>query len=111
MTEHFEFEDNGRVFVCTSERLSRTSSETWWWFRVSVEQNARYAPFRTTASDTESSVQRDVVGFYDALLARRAEPPVSRWQRGAGRPANSALNGTGAAASAAPGDGAASSVG
>jgi hypothetical protein len=82
MTDSFEFEDGGRRFVCNSERLSRSNPETWWWFQVSVESNARYAPFRTTDTDTRSSVQASVVGFYDALLAKRAEPPVRRWQRG-----------------------------
>ena len=82
MTDYFEFEDNGRRFACSTEQLSRTNPETWWWFRVSVEANARYAPFRASRHDTPSSVQASVIDFYNALLAKRAEPPVSRWQRG-----------------------------
>jgi hypothetical protein len=90
VTDSFEFEDDGRRFVCNTERLSRSNPETWWWFRVSVEANARYAPFRVSEDDTQSSVQANVVVYYNALLARRAEPPVRRWQRGVQRTPQSA---------------------
>jgi len=90
VTESFEFEDDGRRFVCSTERLSRSNPETWWWFRVSVEANARYAPFRASKDDTRTSVQENVVFYYNALLARRAEPPVRRWQRGVQRTPQSA---------------------
>lgn len=87
VTDRFEFEDGGRVFVCSAERLSRANPEVWWWFSVSAEANARYAPFRAKRGDTTVSVQSAVVEYYNAMRARRLEPPVNRWQRkGPGAP-------------------------
>jgi hypothetical protein len=85
--ESFEFEDAGRKFECSAERMRKTSPETWWWFRVSTEEQNRYAPFRTADDDTLSSVQERVVAYYNELLVRRAAPPINRWQRGGPKPA------------------------
>jgi hypothetical protein len=82
VTDRFEFENDGRHFVCSVERLRRAQPETWWWFSVSGEAHARYAPFRAESSDTRQSVQQRVVEYYAAMLARRAEPATHRWQRG-----------------------------
>ena len=87
MKETFEFEDAGRKFECSAERMRKTSPETWWWFRVSTEEQNRYAPFRTADDDTLSSVQERVVAYYNELLVRRAAPPINRRQRGAPKPA------------------------
>lgn len=83
MVETFEFEDSGRRFCCSVEPLRQSSPEAWWWFSVSLEEHARYAPFRVEKGDTQRSVQSRVVQYYDELLRRRAEPPVNRWKRGA----------------------------
>jgi len=77
----FVFVDAGRTFTCEVEAPGRSRSETWWWFRVSTEDHQRYAPFRAAADDTRDDVRARVVAFYDNLLARRAEPAASRWQR------------------------------
>lgn len=100
MKESFQFEDAGRKFECSAERMRKTSPETWWWFRVSTEEQNRYAPFRTSDDDTQSSVQERVVAYYNDLLVRRAAPPINRWQRGAPKPAGAAEGEAGVAAPA-----------
>jgi hypothetical protein len=85
--DSFEFVDAGRRFECSVEKMRKASPETWWWFRVSTDEQNRYAPFRAEDGDTQSSVQARVVAYYDDLLVRRAAPPVNRWQRGAPKPA------------------------
>jgi hypothetical protein len=79
----FEFEDGGRKFTCTVEESKITQGESWWWFSVSTGDKHRYAPFRTTNGDTRESVRIRIVGYYDNLLARRAEPAPNYWRRGA----------------------------
>ncbi len=83
MNDSFEFVEGGRRFVCSAEKMRNSSPEKWWWFRVSTEEQSRYAPFRAEEGDTQSSVKARVVAYYDDLLVRRAAPPVNRWQRGA----------------------------
>ena len=72
MKDSFEFEDAGRTFECSAEQMRKASPEKWWWFRVSTEDQNRYAPFRVESGDTQSSVQQRVVAYYDDLLVRRA---------------------------------------
>lgn len=102
MKESFEFEDSGRKFECSAEQMRKSSPETWWWFRVSTEEQNRYAPFRTASDDTQSSVQERVIAYYNDLLVRRAAPPVNRWQRGAPKPAAGAEPAAQTAADAPP---------
>ena len=80
---HSEFAcvDGGRTFSCRVEASSRAPAEAWWWFQVSTERHQRFAPFRAAVTDTHRNVQVRVVAYYDNLLARRAEPARSRWER------------------------------
>ena len=79
--ETFEFEDAGRRFSCSAERMRQSSPEKWWWFRVSTDEHNRYAPFRVEDGDTPASVQPRVVKFYDEMLEKRNAPPVQRFGR------------------------------
>ena len=101
MKDSFEFVDRtGRRFECSVEKMRKTSPETWWWFRVSTDEQNRYAPFRTESGDTQSSVSERVVAYYDELLVRRAAPTVNRWQRGG--PAKPAVEAAAAEQAPAP---------
>ena len=91
MKDSFEFMDGARKFSCSVEQMRKSSPETWWWFRVSTDDQNRYAPFRAEEGDTQMSVQERVVAYYNDLLVRRAAPPVNRWQRGAPKPAADAV--------------------
>ena len=82
VVREFAFVNEGRTFTCCVEKQS-SRPEAWWWFRVSTDERARYAPFRTTADDTRESVEPRIVQFYDELLVRRAAPPRPMWRRGA----------------------------
>jgi hypothetical protein len=77
----FAFADGDRTFTCRVEASHRAGAEAWWWFQVSTESHQRYAPFRAEVTDTHRDVQARVVAYYDNLLARRAEPARSRWER------------------------------
>jgi hypothetical protein len=81
VSKAFEFVDDGRTFTCRVEAPGSARTEPWWWFRVSTGDGHRYAPFRAAAGDTQASVQSAIVAYYDALLARRALPAPSHWQR------------------------------
>lgn len=90
MIEAFEFEDGSRKFVCTAEAGRASMKQAWWWFQVSTHDSSRpdtqrYAPFPVAEDDTPANVQARILRYHDDLLARRAEPAVSRWGRG--RPA------------------------
>jgi hypothetical protein len=93
----FEFEEDGRVYRCCveGERSARTGA--WWWFDVSGDAQ-RYAPFHPEPGDTKNSVRARIVGYYNALLVRRAMPPVPR-HMGGRRPGSGAF---GAAPQAVP---------
>jgi hypothetical protein len=80
--ESFEFEDGGRKFACSAEKMRQSSPEKWWWFRVSTDEHNRYAPFRVESGDTPATVGPRVVAFYDDMLVKRNAPTVNRWQRG-----------------------------
>lgn len=79
--EEFSFVDAGRTFVCRVESLGSRSEERWWWFRVSSEVHQRFAPFRWAATDRPTAVRERILGYYDGLLARRAEPVTMGWNR------------------------------
>ena len=85
----FEFEEGGRVFVCSSEASRSAPDERWWWFRVTPDtRGQRYAPFRAAEDDTRANVQARIVAFHDALLVRRAQPAASgHWARRPAAPA------------------------
>jgi hypothetical protein len=78
----FEFEEGGRMYRCCVEGERSPRVGAWWWFRVTGD-NQRYAPFHPEAGDTRNSVRARIVNYYNALLVRRAMPPVPR--HGAGR--------------------------
>ncbi|HEX6533000.1 MAG TPA: hypothetical protein VF041_00300 [Gemmatimonadaceae bacterium] len=92
MIDPFAFVDEGRTFTCAIEEARAPRTDAWWWFRVSTDDRNRYAPFRADASDTVSSVRERIVAYYDALLARRAAPATTYWNRG--RPAARRESGT-----------------
>ena len=48
-------------------------NESWWWFSVSGDQQ-RYAPFRTSSSDTRKEVQSKIVEFYEHRLWAKSQP-------------------------------------
>ena len=78
MVAAFTFDDSGRTFTCQTEPLGRgPGAETWWWIVVSGDAN-RYAPFRASEADTQSSVKRAVADFYSNLLEARARPAAPR---------------------------------
>jgi hypothetical protein len=85
MIDRIAFVDAGRTFDCSVETPSRAGADAWWWFRVSTDDNQRYAPFRAEADDTADGVRCRVVAYYENLLARRAEPSRGRWPRGGRR--------------------------
>src|SRR5919107_5725513 len=77
----FAFEHDGRTFTCRVDALHLRSPEAWWWFSLSGDDRQRYAPFRAESGDTVADVRARIVSYYEDLLARRAAPPQSRWQR------------------------------
>lgn len=81
MLRRLKFEADGRTYTCEVGTLHHRSEEAWWWFRVSSEEYQRYAPFRACPEDTSDDVRARIVSYYEELLARRAAPPPSRWQR------------------------------
>ena len=70
ITEAFDFVDGGRTYTCRIEALRQGGSERWWWFDVSGDRS-RYAPFRAEVEDTEASVRRRMVAYYEDRVARR----------------------------------------
>jgi hypothetical protein len=84
----FTFVNGGRTYTCTVEVRKAAPAGTWWWFAVSDDQQ-RYAPFEAQKGDTEKSVQKRIVAYYENLLEVRARPVVPRqhWAH-RGRPAN-----------------------
>jgi hypothetical protein len=82
MIRGFEFEEDGRTFVCSVEARRTTPDDPWWWFNVSGDRQ-RYAPFQAATADTQKSVKAKIVAFYTNLLEARARPaePRSHWGR------------------------------
>jgi hypothetical protein len=87
----FSFEDAGRTFNARVEPLRPSGTDAWWWFDVSTEQHQRHAPFRAEPGDSLETVQARIVKYYDELLARRAEPAPSRWNRRPSTPGTPAV--------------------
>jgi hypothetical protein len=73
MLNGFDFENAGRKYSCTVEELKGPVKENWWWFSVSGDQQ-RYAPFRTSSSDTRTQVQTKIVEFYEHRLWAKSQP-------------------------------------
>ncbi len=78
----FDFEDNGRTYVCHVEALRSGSSEKWWWFAVKGDAN-RYAVCRAEKEDTQSTVRSRVIEYYEARLAPRV---FTGWRGRGGAP-------------------------
>ena len=77
MIRGFEFEQDGRTFVCSVEARRTTPDDPWWWFNVSGDRQ-RYAPFQAGIADTQKAVKaafehaRDVdENLVDAQQTRR----------------------------------------
>lgn len=79
--KEFEFEDAGRTFSCFVEKQSVAHPQDWWWFTVSNDTRNRYAPFRAEPSDTKANVQSRILAYHEELLAGRARPRTTSWQR------------------------------
>jgi hypothetical protein len=77
----FEFEEGGRTYRCSVEGERSSRAGAWWWFDVSGDAQ-RYAPFHPEPGDTKTSVRTRIVDYYNALLVRRAMPPVPRHMGG-----------------------------
>ena len=82
MIQGFEFEEEGRTYVCCVEARRATPDDAWWWFNVSGDRQ-RYAPFQAASADTRKAVQSKIVAFYAGVLEARARPaePRSHWAR------------------------------
>jgi hypothetical protein len=87
--KEFEFEDAGRIFSCFVEKQSVAHPQDWWWFTVSNDTRNRYAPFRAESSDTNANVKSRILAYHEELLAGRARPRTTSWQRQ--RPAGAAV--------------------
>lgn len=81
--KEFEFVEAGRRFFCSVETPRSAGMSPWWWFRVDTGGTTRYAPFEASANDTESSVRRRILAYYEELLAIEARPVRQRpaWQK------------------------------
>ena len=80
--QDFAFTDSGNEFVCTVEKGRTPGSPGWWWFSVATDtRGQRYAPFQADPSDTQESVQRRIVEYYERMLVVRATPATSPWQQ------------------------------
>ena len=82
MIRGFEFEEDGRTYVCKVEARRDTPDNAWWWFDVSGDRQ-RYAPFQAVDSDTRTAVKTRILEYYANLLEARARPvePRSHWGR------------------------------
>jgi hypothetical protein len=96
MVSNFRFVADGLAYTCSTGQAHPPQRDSWWWFVVAGDRQ-RYAPFRSTAGDTQESVRSRVVEFYSNRLARLAEPPERRgfgghrFGRQAGVPADAAV--------------------
>jgi hypothetical protein len=79
--KEFEFEDAGRIFSCFVEKQSIAHPQDWWWFTVSNDTRNRYAPFRAESTDTNANVKSRILAYHEELLAGRARPRTTSWQR------------------------------
>lgn len=80
--QDFAFTDSGNEFVCTVERSRTPGGAGWWWFSVATDtRGQRYAPFQADPSDTQESVKRRIIEYYERMLIVRATPATSPWQQ------------------------------
>ena len=86
--KRLEFKDGNRTFTCIAETSPATPGTLWWWVSVTGE-SARYAAFRTEASDTAPTLRPRILAYYEQLLADRARPVVTRqyWSQRRAAPA------------------------
>ncbi|MBX7118280.1 MAG: hypothetical protein K1X31_04690 [Gemmatimonadaceae bacterium] len=75
MTKEFQFTENERTYTCTVEARAGDPSDAWWWFAVSGDQQ-RYAPFRMERADTQASVRKRIVAFYENRQFQLSQPVV-----------------------------------
>ncbi len=82
MIKGFEFKDGMATYTCTVESRKGDTSDAWWWFAVSGDQQ-RYAPFRAERSDTQASVKERIVAFYENRKFQLTQPTVrgGHWKR------------------------------
>jgi hypothetical protein len=82
MIRGFEFEEEGRKYVCKVEARRATPDDSWWWFDVSGDRQ-RYAPFQADSADTQKGVKSKIISYYTNVLEARARPvePRSHWGR------------------------------
>lgn len=73
MTKGFEFEKDGRHYLCTIEERKGAPNDSWWWFAVSGDAQ-RYAPFRTSKDDTQANVEARIAKFYADRLFALSQP-------------------------------------
>lgn len=80
--QDFTFTDSGNEFICTLERSRTAGRPDWWWFSVATDtRGQRYAPFQADPSDTQESVKRRIIEYYERMLVVRATPATSPWQQ------------------------------
>lgn len=80
--QDFSFSDSSNEFICTVEKGRTPGSAGWWWFSVATDtRGQRYAPFQADPSDTQESVKRRIVEYYERMLVVRATPATSPWQQ------------------------------
>ena len=72
--EAFEFEHDGRTYICTPEARAGGKKEMWWWFRVSGDAQ-RYAPFEVVAGESKDAVAKPAGIRQEWVLVRRAGRP------------------------------------
>jgi len=77
MMQGFNFEHGGRTYTCTVEKRTTAPVGWWWWFAVTTDQQ-RYAPFEVASADTQASVKKRIIKYYENLLEVRARPPEPR---------------------------------
>src|SRR5689334_24767539 len=67
--EAFEFEHDGRTYICSPEARAGGKKEMWWWFRVSGDAQ-RYAPFEVVPTESRDAVAKRIVAWHAAMLER-----------------------------------------
>ncbi|HEX5581772.1 MAG TPA: hypothetical protein VFX39_09360 [Gemmatimonadaceae bacterium] len=82
-SEAFVFMEGERTYTCRIAALRSDRPERWWWLTVSGDRS-RHAPFRAEPDDTEPSVRRRMVEYYEDRIARRGLGDTRGW--GGARP-------------------------
>ncbi len=82
ITTEFEFEYAERRYSCAVRARRGTADDAWWWFSVAGDPQS-YAPFQTSVTDTQESVQQRVVDYYSNRLFQLAQPSQrgGHWSR------------------------------